>query len=199
MYFSSAWLATITYLNFCIDYFHCLLLAQKHWGLCPKKQPCVRQRSWNSCQSLVGQKYLCLQLPCAHGVVFFQSPTGNQYQRPEQIGMDSHKCMDLPFPVCFSASIFTLCFPCFSLPIALPSSWKSPTLPLSYSFLDHSTLFISLQESSAVHLVLSISSSVSCSAALLCCEIQLGTAVLLLLCSQMQSVVPCGCSRAAGK
>lgn len=69
-----------------------------------------------------------------------------------------------------------------------PSSWKSLTLPLSYSFLEHST-FLSLLRRTALqfHLVLSISSE-SCGAALLCCEIQLGTAVLLLLCSQISSV-----------
>lgn len=81
--------------------------------------------------------------------MFFQGPRGNQHQRPEQMCMDSHKCMDLPFRVCLSASTFTFCFSCFSLPIAFPSSWKNPTLPLSYSFLDHFTL-TSLQESSAV-------------------------------------------------
>lgn len=176
------------YLNFCIDYFHSLLLAQKHWGSCPHKQLCFLPRSWNSCQSIVGQKYLCLHFPCVHGVVLFQGPTGNQYQRPEQMCMDSHKCMDLPFPVCLSASMFTLCFSCFSLPIALPFSWKKPSLPLSYSFLDHSTLSLHGRKALQFHLMLSISSSVSCGAALLCCEIQLGTDVLHLLCSQTSPV-----------
>lgn len=169
------------YLNFCVDYFHSLLLAQKHWGLCPHKQLCLLPRSWNSCQSLVGQKHLCFPFPCAHGVVLFQGP-----QRPKQMGMDSHKCMELPFPVCLSA-----CFPCFSLPIALPS-WKSPTLPLSYSFLDPSTLSLHCRKALQFHLMLSISSSVSCGAALLCCEIQLRTDVLLLPCSQMSPVAGAG-------
>lgn len=60
--------------------------------------------------------------------------------------------------------LIPLLFPCFSIPIALPSSWKSYTLHLSSSFLVHSAL-LSLpllnRTSSQILLMLSVSSAQS--------------------------------------
>lgn len=148
VYFSSAWLATMKYLNFCMDYFHSLLLTQKHWGLCPHKQPCFLPRSWDSCQSLVGQKYLCLHLPCAQGVVHFQGPTGNQYQRPTDV-YGQLEMYGPPLPcVSFCQHVhpqLPLLFPSHCTPLFLEKSHLASQL---FFFRPLHTL-TSLQESSA--------------------------------------------------
>lgn len=93
---------------------------------------------------------------------------------------------------------------CFSLPIAHPSSWKRPAFPLSSSFLDHCTLL-------SLSLLGRKSFQHSCPAVmLLYCDVRsnwgencrgqlrCSSSQMLLLCSEMQSIICCW-SRAAGE
>lgn len=105
-----------------------------------------------------------------------------------------------------SAGIFTNLFTDpfgFSFPVALCSSWKSHTLPLSCPFLAHAPSSFSKRpvkkwSSSCWALALLY----SCNAILLRCEIQQGRegqgTVTVPLCSEKQSVVSWCWSRAAG-